>query len=559
MKKAGLSFLCVLLLCCDNLAFAQSEQFAYRVSFKDKTGSPGLSNPLAFLSQRSLDRRTAQGIVLDESDRPVSPVYINNVLNLTGGKLHVVSRWLNDCVILIDNQSQINAIQAEPYVTGIKYIGYFPTGLHKMTDKNNKTDMAGNTVNPQMKTTGGTAYYGATYEQTALVNGDYLHDHGYKGEGQLIAVMDAGFKYTNTNSAFNDLLQSGRLVDKYNFVLANNNVYDFDSHGTCALSAMAASVPGSYVGSAPNAEYAIYVTEASGEREVELDNMVAATERADSLGADVISVSLGYNYFDAPLAQNSFVYNDLDGKSTIVAKAANMATTKGILFVASAGNEGGNSWNNILTPGDADSALTIGSVSIDKVVASNSSYGPNAAGRIKPDVCGVGNPATVLSSGPNAIYINGTSFAVPQIAGWAACLQQSLSHPTPYRIRQAIIESAHLYDNPNNHAGYGVPNFYKAAELLNIPETPLLPSEEDWLHLYPNPFAEKLLLDIYQPSAGQVSVAVYDVAGRNVFSYEEQLSQGVHKLSIPGSNLSAGIYTIRVTAGDRVSERKMLK
>lgn len=556
--KCGLSFLCGLILLLSDTAFAQT-QYAYRISFTDKNGAPDLSNPLLFLSQRSLDRRAAQGIGLDESDRPVSPVYINNVLNLTGGKFHLVSRWLNYCVILVDDQVQVAAIQAEPYISSIKYISYFPDGLHKMTGGGKDTPEDEWEAKIQHKTTGGTAYYGSTFEQTELVQGDYLHDHGYKGEGKLIAVFDAGFKYVNTNTAFNALIQSGRLIDKHNFVLANDDVYNFDSHGTSALSAMAGNIPGGYIGTAPNADYAIYVTEASGEREIELDNMVAATERSDSLGADVINVSLGYNYFDAPLAQNSFVFADLDGKTTIVAKAANIATTKGILFVTSAGNEGGNSWNKILTPGDADSALTVGSVNLNRVVASNSGFGPNAAGRRKPDVCAAGNPAAVLAGGPNAVYINGTSFAVPQIAGWAACLLQWLSKPTPYRVRQAIIESAHLYNNPDDHAGYGVPNFYKAAELLNIKDIATLPSSEDWVHVYPNPFTDELKLDIYQPANGEVAIAITDITGREVYSSTKELSKGIHYLSIPVSSLQSGIYFIKAVSGERVMKQKLVK
>ena len=96
----------------------------------------------------------------------------------------------------------------------------------------------------------------------------------------------------------------------------------------------------------------------------EMDNMLAATERADSIGADVISSSLGYNTFVSPFT--SLVYADIDGKSTIAARAANMATQKGILFVTSAGNEGGGGWNYVLTPGDADSAATVGSSTLYK-------------------------------------------------------------------------------------------------------------------------------------------------------------------------------------------------
>jgi hypothetical protein len=68
------------------------------------------------------------------------------------------------------------------------------------------------------KTTGSSAYYGTAYDQTKLVNGDYLHDRGYKGKGKLIAVMDEGFAGVNTGPVFDSLMKSGRLADTRNFV-----------------------------------------------------------------------------------------------------------------------------------------------------------------------------------------------------------------------------------------------------------------------------------------------------------------------------------------------------
>jgi hypothetical protein len=543
-----------------SIAFAQTPQYAYRISFTDKAGSPDLSNPLLYLSQRSLDRRTAQNIGLDATDQPVSPVYLNEVLTLTNGKLHVVSKWLNQCVILVENQADINTIQGKPYISGIKYISYFPQGLHQMAPEiNDKTDEPFIPPFSANKITGGIDHYGAAFEQTDAVMGYYLHDHGYKGEGKLIAVFDGGFRHMNTNPVFSDLMQPNRLVDKFNFVLANDDVFNFDTHGTNAISAMAVNVPGTYVGSAPNAQYAIYVTEAAGEREIEMDNLLAAAERSDSIGADIISVSLGYNTFDAPLAQNSLVYAELDGKTTIAAKAANIATSKGMLFVTSAGNEGGNSWNYILTPGDADSALTIGSVNINRQVAGNSGYGPNAAGHIKPDVCAVGSPAAVMSSGANALYINGTSFAVPQIAGWAACLWQSVSKGNPYRIKRAIIESAHAYNNPDNHMGHGVPNFYNSVVLLSVDDVPPIPNEENWVQVYPSPFTEELRMDLYQPFKEVLSITLSDMTGKIVYRDEQNLSRGRYFVKLPIPSLAPGNYVLNITSGTRTMKQQVVR
>jgi serine protease AprX len=552
-------------------SLAQQKQYAFRVSFTDKLGSPPASNPLVFLSQRAIDRRAALGISVDSTDRPVSPIHLNNTLNLTGGVLHTTSRWLNNCVILLNDSADILQLQGEPYISNIKYIAYYNNGLHNMQEPGNGS----NTWFPPLRvtkptattattrTTGTAAYYGSSFGQVQLVNGDYLHDHGYKGKGLLIAVFDEGFTGVNTNIAFDTMNSNGRLLEVHNFVLNTNNVYNFGYHGTSAISAMAANMPGNYVGTAPDAEYAIYVTEdGSGEQEIEMDNLLAATERSDSLGVDIISVSLGYNTWDPPLHLNSLQLTDLDGQGTIADKAANMATMKGILFVASAGNEGGTAWNKILTPGDADSAITIGSVDLNKSMAGNSGYGPNAAGRIKPDVCLVGNPAMVLATGTNPMPINGTSFAVPQLAGLAACLWQATGKSTaPYRLRNAINQSAHLTTTPGFHTGYGVPNFKKALELLNVKDTPRLPSADNWLMVVPNPTsASQTSLKIYLAKTGNVTYRITDMSGREIERHTlGPLFAGVTVLPIDAGRLQAGTYYITVTSRDEIGTVQFIK
>jgi hypothetical protein len=129
----------------------------------------------------------------------------------------------------------------------------------------------------------------------------------------------------------------------------------------------------------------------------------------------VISESLGYDLFDNP-ADGQVFATDLDGKSTVGAKAANMATKKGMLFVATAGNDGWPpipGWgNHILTPGDADSALTVGAVWSTGAVALLSGYGPNASGRVKPEVCGMGMSASTFyfAGGYTSNEIDGLNF-----------------------------------------------------------------------------------------------------------------------------------------------------
>ncbi|MCB0696998.1 MAG: S8 family peptidase [Chitinophagaceae bacterium] len=534
-------------------------QYGFRVSFTDKGGTTqSLSSPLGFLSQRAIDRRATQGIAIDSTDLPVSPDYMDSVLTLTGAKLHLTSRWLNYTVILLTDSSKILTLQSKPFISTIEYMAYYPAGLHKPSKD---TDTTGNTLSAAQKTTGSSAYYGDSYSQSALVNGDYLHDIGWKGEGKLIAVLDEGFADVNTAPAFDSMVNAGRLKDHYNFANASTDVFTGGLHGTTSLSTIAGNLPGTYVGAAPHADIALYITEIGGsEQHLEMDNMMAATERADSIGADIITVSLGYNEFNYPDPSYSLKYADIDGKSTIAAKAANIATSKGILFVASAGNEGGGTWNYVLTPGDADSAMTVGSVGLDKVPAPNSGYGPNAAGQVKPDVCMVGQPASIMRNGPNPSFSSGTSWATPQLAGWAACLMQASGNFTPYEIRTAIQKSANLYNNPGLQLGYGVPNFHYALELLNVKELPKVPDANDWIITSPNPFTGSITLRVFNGSKSSLlDIVVTDVSGKIIYQDAVNMSAGVQNIPVTLPGVSNGLYFLKAVTGDKQQVVKLLK
>lgn len=559
MKLNVIAALLALLLSA-NIAYTQP-QHGFRVTFADKRGTIAFSNPLNFLSQRSLDRRTAQNITLDSTDLPVSPIYMDSVLRLTGGIKHLTSRWMNYGVILLHDSSKILTLQGQAFITNIEYIAYYSNAIHLKTGEHQNEKFKNETIGKgsQNKSTGEQSFYGASYGQTRIVNGDYLHDRSYMGQGMLIAVCDEGFQYVDTNPGFDSLMRSGRLIDRHNFISNDNNTFVTGTHGTASLSTMAGYLPGTYVGSAPLAQYAIYNTEYPGEQPIEMDNLVAAAERADSIGADVITESLGYNEFYSPLPYK-MPYSQLNGHTTIVARAANMATQKGIIYVASAGNEGANpSWLYVLTPGDADSAITVGSVDLNGSPAASSSRGPNAAGRIKPDVALVGNPATIMDFDATPRPANGTSFATPQLAGWAACLLQATSKGTPNRIRNAIVQSASMYNTPTNvQLGYGIPDFGRAVELLDVKDTPATPI--DFVRLHANPIVNgQIAIDLNHTKTGVAQFLVTDISGRVVLAEEHNLPVGRHNISLSSAALSSGVYFLTVVSNNRQLAMKLVK
>ncbi|HRO43079.1 MAG TPA: S8/S53 family peptidase [Flavipsychrobacter sp.] len=527
-------------------------RYAFRINFIDKKGSFSIDNPSTFLSPRALERRTKQGIRIDELDLPVSPGYIKDVLSLSNGTLHTTSKWLNSCVVWLYDSSSISKLETIPFISSITYVGNERQNLHGSLAPN--TSNTNGTIPPKYKTTANAAYYGDAWGQTSFVKGECLHDKGFRGKGKLIAVLDDGFHYVNVALAFDSIYSSGRVVDAVNFVQGGNDVYSsFLTHGTLVLSTMAANIPNTYVGAAPDAEYALYVTEnASSETPLEMDNMVAAFERADSIGADVVSASVGYNSFDAPFP--SIPPPQLDGKTTIAAIGANIASQKGILVVITAGNEGSG---GLLTPGDADSALTVGNVDINRIPAGSSGHGPNFANRIKPEVCALGQPGYVITGGLTPFTAVGTSISTPQIAGWAACLWQGSIGKTNTEIKQAIIQSSHLFPNPQMpQLGYGIPDFCQANVILNLND---VKENSNAILAYPNPFNEQLTINLLARKAERLTITITDVTGKTVFVSSQMLHEGTNKLHIKIPALASGIYVCKLMMDDEVRTLRVVK
>jgi hypothetical protein len=291
----------------------------------------------------------------------------------------------------------------------------------------------------------------------------------------------------------------------------------------------------------------LYVSENGGsEQPYEMDNLVAAMERADSIGADIITISLGYNSFDIGGLNASLSLTDIDGKSTIAAMGANTASAKGILVVASAGNDGGTAWNKILTPGDADSVLTCGSVDINKTLAPTSGKGPNAAGRMKPDVCMLGAPGVVFNNSGTTSSVGGTSIATPELAGLAACLWETNPKATPYQLRKAIRESGHIASSPNNQMGYGVPDFGKAR--LSLGPEILCNCAAQAIHVFPSPFTEKITVNVNGTSSkGILQWCIYNLQGQKIMEDRQAFSDSSFSFQIvPSSNLPKGLYLLRL-------------
>ena len=441
----------------------------YVVRFKDKNGSSfSFSNPLAYLSQRAIDRRNRYGIALDSTDLPVNSSYVNQVKNVTNVTLLNVSKWLNSVTIQTTDPNAITTINGFSFVISVSGIAARTFNANDTVHRNKfetKTSPLSNTTARGGQVMSDYYNYGTSaFNEIHLHNGEFLHNIGLRGQGMQIAMLDNGFNnYTSPSfDAFDSANANNQVLGTWDFVAHEQNVTDDGSHGMSCFSTIVANIPGQFVGKAPRANFWLYQTEDNAsECLIEEHNWACGAERADSSGADVISTSLGYT--DFPQSPSlSHTYADMNGNTTLVAIAADLAAKKGILVFASVGNDGTSAWHFLSSPSDGDSVIAVGAVNPTGVVASFSSYGPSSDGQVKPDVASVGSPAVIETGSGTVGSGSGTSFACPNMAGLGTCLWQGFPEFNNMKIRTALWQAGDSANSPNPRTGYGIPNMKKA-------------------------------------------------------------------------------------------------
>ena len=529
-------------------AAAQGTVRRHLIYFRDKAGTPfSVAKPEAFLSARSLARRSRQGIAILPRDLPVSPTYVSQLRGVVGKpQVHYTSRWFNAAVVSCDSVT-LARIKALPSVRSA-------STLNRSFQPVATTPGPGQVSDPAARSTvASRAQYGKAYRQNEQIGALAMHEAGYRGEGMQIAVFDAGFPGVDQISALKPLFQEKRLVGTRNFVDGGTSVYLRSSHGTNCVGAMAGNQPGYYIGSAPKATFHLCITEDVGsEHPIEEANWLAAAEYADSAGVDIISSSLGYTTFDAPSV--SYKYSDMNGRAAISSRAATMAARVGILVVNAAGNEGDDPWHYISAPADADSIISVGAVDSLGNHANFSSYGPTADGRIKPTLSAMGRAAAVLAANGTVFRGSGTSYACPILAGMAAGFWQANPTLTAQQVITALRSTASQATAPDNVLGYGIPNFVKAynAQHASAPLDPngVLTSDGEELTLFPNPTGDgPIMLALPSPMRNQpLLIRVIDARGAMV---AQQLLPAVagSRTLLQLRHLAKGAYVCEVSAG----------
>ena len=417
--------LLVILVCLIQNVYSQEKSWIF---FTDKKGVE--FNPYEYFDDKTIERRNQQGISLIQyTDLPVNTNYLDKVTKITGNTVSV-SRWLNAAIVNCSKseRKQLNKI---PCVDKIQPV--------TKRDVQLCYDTVLTTENKDV-----------LHRQLSRFGDSLFTEHGYTGRGIRIAVLDAGFPAVNTSPFFQHLFEDNRIIETYDFVDDEQDVYSHSSHGTMVLSCIAGKYKDKQTGLATGAEFLLGRTEkAFTETIAEEENWFEAMEWADKHGANIISSSLGYSY-------HRYFKQEMDGKTSLVSKAANIAASKGMLVVASMGNEGTSRWQVLVTPADADSVLSVGGISpFSGIHTPFSSFGPTSDKRLKPNVTAFGH---VVAAGKDELATTqGTSFSAPLVTGFAACVWQKYPEWNSISLKKEISNSGDLFPYFDYAHGYGVP------------------------------------------------------------------------------------------------------
>ncbi|MGM0497834.1 MAG: S8 family serine peptidase, partial [Bacteroidota bacterium] len=418
-------FLLIILVCFVQNVYSQEKSWVF---FTDKKEVE--FNPYEYFDEKTIERRKQQGIPLNQhTDLPVNKNYLGDVARISGRPISV-SRWLNAALVDCSRKErqQLNKLA---HVEKIQPVAEREVQLNYDTVLISENE---DILNGQLSRFGDSLFTMS----------------GYNGEGIRIAVLDAGFPEVDTSPFFQHLFEEDRIIETYDFVQDEKDVYSHSSHGTMVLSCIAGRYEDKQTGLATGAEFLLGRTEkAFTESIAEEENWFEAMEWADKNGADIISSSLGYSY-------HRYFKQEMDGKTSLVSKAANIAAKKGMLVVASMGNEGTSRWQVLVTPADADSVLSVGGISPSSGIHTPfSSFGPTSDKRLKPNVTAFGH---VITAGKKELASSrGTSFSAPLVTGFAACVWQKYPEWDNIKLKEEISNSGDLFPYFDYAHGYGVP------------------------------------------------------------------------------------------------------
>lgn len=513
--------------------------YFYRVYFTDKGDKVAGYSVNDLLSARAIARRQKAGIpVPDFRDLPVNKSYLDKISQM-GLTLHTTSKWMNTALFKSQSSIDINTLLGLDFVNNVKTVktpGRKSGYSHKLDFETEQAAL------PPFD------------RPLTMINGNPMHSSGYDGKDIMIAVLDGGFINADLISSLTDLRARNGILLTYDFVKKKVPVYNASTHGTAVLSVLAGKLTGKIEGTAPGADYLLLKTEdVESEFPCEEDFWAAGAEYADSVGADIISSSLGYFNFDDPSL--NYKYQDLNGNTAFVTRVADIAASKGILVVNSAGNERTNNWKHIIFPSDGDSVLAAGAVDGNKIIADFSSAGPSSDGRIKPDNVAMGVAITVQTSQSLTGLASGTSFSCPVLSGISACLMQAVPDANNADIISVLHSSADRYFIPDSLYGYGLPDIVTA--LITLQKRYVKTPSETAL-IFPNPTTGSFEIVFSSPPVN-ITIELISISGKLIFKKMVNDYAGRTMIITELQHMTQGVYFLRISGSSGITTRKVIK
>lgn len=493
--------------------------------------------------------------LVDGLDLPVAQHYLSTVASC-GAHIHFPSRWLNAVSVDADAKT-LEKICNLPFVRKVQ-----PVAKYWPCDRNLKFEEAGVAEQGVIHSHLDDPDYGPSLSQLELCHVPAMHARGLTGNGVRLCLLDTGFWLEH--EVFND----ANVIATRDFINGDSIVWNEvgqdtlsqHDHGTLTLSVAAGKRDGSLYGPAFGAELILGKTEdVRSETPIEEDFYVAGLEWADSLGADVVSTSLGYIDW--------YTFEDMDGNTAVTTIAVDIAVSRGIVVCTAAGNERLSEWRHIIAPADADSVIAVGAVDSLGDIAYFSSPGPTFDGRIKPEICahGFGTYAAAPWFGPNGyLRASGTSLSTPIVGGICALLLEAHPDWTPMQLREALLMTASQATSPDTNYGWGVADGLAALDYFEtVPQqTAFTPRKRVFVTAYPNPANSVVTWNIEIPERLIGSFVVMDILGRTVAHMpKSQWVTGHHRLPLDAANLPSGMYFGRfeTATGQTVGKVVVLK
>ncbi|MEL7146594.1 MAG: S8 family serine peptidase, partial [Bacteroidota bacterium] len=278
-------------------------------------------------------------------------------------------------------------------------------------------------------------------------------------------------------------------------------------------------------------------------------NWVFAAEMADSIGADVINSSIGYRDFDDPTMDYDF--EELDGVTSVISRASDLAASKGMIPVTSSGNTS----SNLTLPADAFNILSVGGINRSGEKTILSAFFDSSDGRTKPEVVALGNRVTTINSSGEIDQSSGTSFASPLVAGLALGVWQNYPNDNNRQIIDRIIRSGSQFEDVTDLLGYGIPNYLRIVgrQVTGSDEPDILKS----FNIYPNPSETGIFqIAIPENTVDFFTVTVRDMAGKQLFSTTYKDGD---TLTLDLSAYVPSAYVVTIVNDDETFTRRLIR